>query len=283
MELLKLTSSCSLGGHHKLVTDNVTGEECCARCGIVISDKVFVSDDQSNYGEGPSKSQHSAVTLQMGEKGLGSVITRSGASSAKLINTTKYLSIGKTNTKALVEFSKVSDKLNVPEYIIEDAIKNFIELRKKGLLKGRDMRSILGAITLVFCKRHGLNMTFKTVSDKLIINRKTLFAYCKEILELLKLDSSYMRIILPVDYVEQICSKLDIEMSIKRKCFLIIEEMQKSGLHVGKNPLAVAACGIYLGSKFSNKVLSQKDLSYASGISEVTIRNITRTWVKKYN
>ncbi len=274
MELLKLNKKCVTGADHLPITDMENGEICCMTCGVVMSGIISVSRERF-YDEGQDKSQHFPVNYAMGDRALGSLITKSGTSGKKLNYTNKLIVVGKGQAKGLIEFRKVSDKLNLPEYVIEDATRCFVFIRKKGFLKGREINSIVGACIYLFSKKNGLNLTFKQICEKLSINQKVLYSHYSDLCKKLEIDFSNMSPSLPIDYVEQLCSKFKLDMKIKSKCIALVKDMQDKQFHVGKNPTAVAAGGIYLACTYNRYFISQVDLSVISGVSAVTIRNIS--------
>ena len=279
-----MTDLCVTGAEHKTVTDNITGEVCCKICGEVTSDVVLVNSEVINYTDGANRSQNYPVNYQMGDKALGSQFTKvSSGYDKKLQNAQRSLNVGRDQIKGLLEFSKVSDKLNLPEYIIEEATKSFIYIRKKGFLKGRGVDSIVGACVYLFAKKNGSNITLGEVCSKLSINRRTLFAYYGDLLKILELDSTDIKISLPSDYLERLYSKFNFDLKIKSACLSLVKEMQDKEYHVGKNPIAIAAVGIYIACQNNYVYMSQMELSIASGISAVTIRNLTKGYTELEN
>lgn len=281
MELLKLSKLCVTGAAHLPVTDIENGEICCITCGVVMSDVISVVSEPYDK-DGASRSQHFPVNYAMGDRALGSLITKSG-SGKKLNYTTKLIVVGKGQAKGLIEFRKVSDKLNLPEYVVEEATKCFVFIRKKGFLKGREINSIVGACIYLFSKKNGLNLTLKQICEKLSINQKVLYSHYSDLCKKLDIDFSNMSPSLPIDYVEQLCSKFKLDRKIRIKCVELVKNMQDKQFHVGKNPTAVAIGGIYLACTYNNYFVSQSDLSVLSGVSAVTIRNISNRFNKILN
>jgi len=53
----------------------------------------------------------------------------------------------------------------------------------------------------------------------------------------------------------------------------LLNQAKKSGIVAGKDPMGMAAAALYLSCITSGEVKSQKQISIASGVTEVTIRN----------
>lgn len=277
MGIITMSNLCKTGAEHSPITDSHTQEICCINCGIVMSGDISISEEASTYENAKNNSQHYPVHYAMGEKGLGSVINKKGTNSQKLNYTnTRYIRIGIDQTKGLVEFRKISDKLALPEYVIEEATKSFIYIRKEGFLKGREINSIVGACVYLFSKKNGLNITFKEISEKLSINRQTLYSYYTDLVKILNIEFSEIKVSLPIDYFEQIYSKFNFDLKIKIKCLINIRYIQDKEFHAGKNPIAVCAAIIYNTCQDNFSYITLDGLSYACGISAVTIRKLSR-------
>lgn len=274
--MMTISNLCKPGIKHIPITDSHTQEVCCKTCGMVISDDIAISEEVFNYNDGKNNSQHYPVHIGMGEKALGSLIQKSGSHSQKLNYTTRYLRVGVDQAKGLVEFRKISDKLNLPEYVIEEATKSFIYIRKEGFLKGREITSIVGACVYLFSKKNGLNITFKEISDKLSINRKTLYSYYTDLIRVLNIEFSEINVSLPADYFEQLCGKFNFDLKIKVKCLKNLKNLQDKEYHAGKNPIAVCAAMIYNTCQDNYCYITLDGLSFACGISAVTIRKLSR-------
>jgi len=54
---------------------------------------------------------------------------------------------------------------------------------------------------------------------------------------------------------------------------MILNRAKEIGIVAGKDPMGIAAAALYLACISIGEVKSQKDISIASGVTEVTIRN----------
>jgi transcription initiation factor TFIIB len=62
----------------------------------------------------------------------------------------------------------------------------------------------------------------------------------------------------------------------RRKALDILLQAKEKGITEGKNPISLAASALYLSSLINGERRNQKSLSQASGISNVTIRNVSK-------
>ncbi len=82
-----------------------------------------------------------------------------------------------------------------------------------------------------------------------------------------------MPVVDPVKGVSRIASVAQLGEKSKRKAIAILNQAKKMGIVAGKDPMGIAAAALYLACISTGEVKSQKDISIASGITEVTIRN----------
>jgi len=82
-----------------------------------------------------------------------------------------------------------------------------------------------------------------------------------------------MPVVDPVKVVSRIASIAELGEKTKRKAITILNEARRTGLTAGKDPMGIAAAALYLACISTGEIKSQKEISIASGITEVTIRN----------
>jgi transcription initiation factor TFIIB len=82
-----------------------------------------------------------------------------------------------------------------------------------------------------------------------------------------------MPVVDPVKGVSRIASIAKLTEKSKRKAINILEKAKKLGIVAGKDPMGIAAAALYLACISTGESKSQKDISIASGVTEVTIRN----------
>jgi transcription initiation factor TFIIB len=73
--------------------------------------------------------------------------------------------------------------------------------------------------------------------------------------------------------VSRIASIAELSEKCKRKAIQILNQAKKCGIVAGKDPMGIAAAALYLACISIGETKSQKDISIASGVTEVTIRN----------
>jgi len=82
-----------------------------------------------------------------------------------------------------------------------------------------------------------------------------------------------MPVVDPVRGVSRIASIAELGEKSKRKAIEILNQAKTMGIVAGKDPMGIAAAALYLACISTGEIKSQKDISVASGVTEVTIRN----------
>ena len=76
-----------------------------------------------------------------------------------------------------------------------------------------------------------------------------------------------------VQCIARIASKIGIQEKTKRFAIKVLKIAQENEASAGKDPMGLAAAALYLACITSGGNKTQKEISIASGVTEVTIRN----------
>jgi transcription initiation factor TFIIB len=77
----------------------------------------------------------------------------------------------------------------------------------------------------------------------------------------------------PTKGISRIASTANLSEKTKRRAMEILNKAKKIGMVAGKDPMGIAAAALYLACISNGEIRSQKDISIAAGVTEVTIRN----------
>src|SRR3970040_1357016 len=261
---------CPSCGDKNMVTDETTGELFCGRCGFVVSDKIsetgaewrsFANDDtnRTRVGAGTSLTMHdmglSTVIGAANKDSTGKPLTSSMKSSIESLRTwdsrtQAHSSADRNLRQALNEMDKLKDKLALTDAVIEKAAYIYRKAMEKKLVRGRSIQGLVAACLYASCRNTETPRTLDDVAKGINIRRKDV-ARCYRL----------------------IFRELELSEKSKRKAVVILEQAKKIGMVAGKDPMGIAAAALYLACISTGEVKSQKDISIASGVTEVTIRN----------
>ena len=284
------TPKCPSCGNKKLVADQNTGELCCSRCGLVVTDKIAdtgaewrsFANDESNrtrVGAGTSLTMHdmglSTIIGAVNKDATGKPLSASMKSSIERLRTwdsrsQAHSSADRNLRQALNEMDKLKDKLALTSAVIEKAAYIYRKAMEKKLVRGRSIHGLVAACLYAACRNTETPRTLVDVANGINIRRKDVARCYRLIYRELELK---MPVVDPVKGVSRIASIAELGEKSKRKAIKILNQAKKEGIVAGKDPMGIAAAALYLACISTGEVKSQKEISNASGVTEVTIRN----------
>ena len=297
-----LSPKCPACGVKKILTDQNTGELFCGKCGLVISDKITDTSAewrsfQKEGGADPTRTG-APTSLTMHDRGLSTVIGAVNKdASGKPLSTSMKSTIERLRTwdsrsqaqtssdrnlrQALNEMNKLKDKLALTDTVIEKAAYIYRKALEKKLVRGRSIQGLVAACLYAACRNTETPRTLQDIAKGMDIKKKDIARCYRLVFRELELK---MPVVDPVKGVSRIASIAGLTEKTKRKAIQILNQAKDIGLVAGKDPMGIAAASLYLACISTKEIKSQKEISIASGITEVTIRNRCaglRTMLKK--
>ncbi|WP_148680198.1 transcription initiation factor IIB [Nitrosopumilus maritimus] len=280
---------CPRCGKNALVTDVESSEIFCSNCGIVVEEKTndrrperaFANSttDKSHTGDKTSLTRHdrglSTVINPFDKDSAGSPLSASMKSSMTRLRKWDNRSRIKTNDdrnlqQALLELSKMKEKLSLSDAIAEKASYIYRKALEKKLVKGRSIASLVAACLYAACRESEAPRTLREVAASIGIKRKEISATYRLIFKELDLK---MPVIDSVSCIAKIASNAELSEKTKRYAIKILKKAEKQNMSAGKHPMGLAASALYLASIDLEEFRTQKEIADAAGITEVTVRN----------
>ena len=290
LQTINADSTCRRCGNG-MVTDNVTGERFCGKCGYVLSEILEDSGPEwrsfsKDGGSDPTRTG-APTSLAMHDRGLsttinpinrdasGKPLTSAMKSTIERLRTwdsrSKVNSSSDRNLKqALMELSRLKDKLSLSDLIIEKSSYVYRKALEKGLVKGRSISSLIAASLYVACRETGTPRTLKDVADAGNL-KKTDISKCYRLLH--QELGLKMPVVDPIQCIARIASKIGITEKTKRYAINVLKIAQQHEQLSGKDPMGLAAAALYLSSIKNGEDITQRDIAEAANVTEVTIRN----------
>ena len=172
--------------------------------------------------------------------------------------------------QALNEMDKLREKLALGDAVVEKSAYIYRKAMEKKLVRGRSIHGLVAACLYAACRNTGTPRTLDDVANGINIRRKDVARCYRLIYRELELK---MPVFDPVKGVSRIASFVELSEKSKRKAIEILNQAKKLGEVAGKDPMGIAAAALYLACITNGESKSQKDISIASGVTEVTIRN----------
>ena len=284
-------STCSRCGKNSLLTDEITGEQFCSKCGYVISEKSEESGPErrsfSTQGGIDTTRTGAPTSLTRHDKGLSTVINPLNRdSSGKPISSSMKHTIDRLRTwdsrsqsqgsadrnlrQALNELDRLKDKLTISSSVLEKAAYIYRKALDKKLVRGRSISALIAASLYAACRDAQTPRTLNDVAEAANVKRKDI-ARCYRLLHH-ELELK-MPVVDSIQCIARISSKIKVTEKTKRYAAKILKETQNRKESAGKDPMGLAAAALYLSCVKNGVTVTQLDIAKASGVTEVTIRN----------
>ena len=274
----------------KMVLDNSTGELFCSFCGFVMPDKLIEGGPEwrSFSNDGTDRSRVGAGTsITMHDMGLSTIIGQQNKdATGKPLNSSVKKSIDRLRTwdnrsqvnsssernlrQALSEMDKMKAKLSLTEPVIQKAAYIYRKAIERKLVKGRSIHGLVAACIYASCRNTETSRTLDDVANGINVRRKDVARCYRLIFRELDLKIPVPD---PVNGISRIASIAGLGEKTKRKAISILNKAKKLGIVAGKDPMGIAAAALYLACITSGGNKTQREISVASGVTEVTIRN----------
>ena len=239
---------CKVG---RLVPDPVTGAVSCSDCGAFYKDEILVRNKTENIENGLSGT--TALRFRKWQKRI------------RVSNATE-----RNLAFALSELDRVSTASGLPRQVRESASGTYRKAVSHGLVRGRSIELLAAASVYAACRSQGMPRTIDEIAEAAGVEKKSLGRTFRFISKSLRLNLLPAK---PQDYVHRYCSKLGLNEAVWDTALDILQGATDKGLVSGLGPAGIAAAAVYIASQKCNDPRSQKQVSEAVGISEVTLRS----------
>jgi transcription initiation factor TFIIB len=211
-----------------MVTDNVTGERFCGKCGYVLSEMLQDSGPEwrsfsKDGGTDPTRTG-APTSLAMHDRGLSTIINpiNRDASGKPLTSAMKstierlrtWDSRSKVNAstdrnlrQALSELTRLKDKLSLSDSIIEKSAYIYRKALEKRLVRGRSISALIAASLYAACRETETPRTLKDVADAGNLKKKDISKCYRLLHKELELK---MPVVDPIQCIARIASKLGV-------------------------------------------------------------------------
>ena len=274
----------------KMILDEDKGELFCGFCGYVTPEQVvqdgpewrsFSADggDRSRVGAGTSITMHdmglSTVIRTQNKDATGKPLDSSMKKSINRLRTwdsrsQAHTSVERNLRQALSEMDKLQDKISLPSSVIEKAAYIYRKAIEKKLVKGRSIQGLVAACVYAACRNTETPRTLEDIASGINIRRKDVARCYRLIFRELDLKIPVPD---PANGVSRIASIVGLGEKTKRMAIKLLNKAKKIGMVAGKDPMGIAAAALYLSCISTGGNKTQKEISIASGVTEVTIRN----------
>jgi transcription initiation factor TFIIB len=282
---------CSICKSNDIITDPESGEIVCSKCGMVISDKIQETRQESRTFLDTEKVKDRRRTgmptsLASHDMGLSTIIARTDkdASGYKIkpsmlstihrLRTWDYRTQIHTSTDRNLKFAfnelrTLKDKLGLPDAIIEKTAYICRKTEERGLVRGRSISTVLTAALYISCRELGIPKTLKEIAQANNIRHKIAARTYRILISELDLKIPTLD---PMKCIVKVANKAILNEKTKRQAFDIMSNLTNKEISAGKNPMGLAATVLYMSCIKTGEHRTQKEVAQAAGITDVTLR-----------
>lgn len=283
-------SDCPSGTPYS--TDNCNGEVVCHGCGVVIGEVMDRSQDWRAYtkeekeqkaraGPPPSNTIHDkGMTTIVGwdnKDGMGKYLGKKQKKQAYVLR--KWQTRSRVQSSLERNLSQANqiivggvDRLGgIPKPILDQICLTYRKAVKKNLVRGRSIISVAAAATRVVLRENNIPRTLREVS--IAFNHpdeKDIFRSYRVLLKEMKINVQPPK---NSKHVSKLCNDLESDVCVETFANSILGAARKKRQLAGKGPDGLASAAVYIAGKATGNYRTQKDISYAANVTEVTVRN----------
>jgi transcription initiation factor TFIIB len=231
------------------------------------------------------------TSLAIYDMGLTTVIARTDRdASGKKMDTAMHTTMQRLRTwdsRSLIHTSSdiglmhafnkldtLKDKLALPYAVVEKAAYIYRKAQHKKLSRGRAVSELIAASVYTACREMSTPITLKDIAAASNIKRKHLAKAYRFLL--IELDIK-VPLVDQIKCIAKVANKANLTEKTKRQAISIMNEVRRNDNKIlysaGKNPMGLAATVLYISCIKTGENMSQKEISNAAGITEVTLRN----------
>ena len=167
----------------------------------------------------------------------------------------------------------ITRNMDIPEDVQQTALTIYRQASQEGLVRGRSIEVVVSASLYAAIRMHKAPHTLEDITRNTEPKKKNIGRMYRILVKNLDLKT------LPInmeDTVVKMCQELKLGEKTQADAVELMTRVEDAGLLSGRNPMSIVAAVIYHSSLKFDEKLTQRTLSFASGVTEATIRNRNR-------
>jgi transcription initiation factor TFIIB len=268
---------------HAIIYDYEKGEKLCRSCGMIVQDKIYDAELDTDFYRGRSDSNtvlpHSII---LNDKGMSTAIADYDTSTSKrfsnrkehnkieFLNKIVSCSNQKRNLKIVIDLlNRIKDKLSLNSFCIEEALSYYKKALEKGLIKGRSIKEMIVSCVYLVCKKINIPRTLSEIAQ--IVEADEIFAARCYRLLMRELKITHVQF-KPAIFIRKIADEAEISERTARESIDMLLAIQNENIFSGKNSLSIAAAILYITCRKHKQKISQARIASAANINIMTLR-----------
>jgi len=179
------------------------------------------------------------------------------------------ISIPELENKRLME-------LGLENEILKKAQEIFLEVVKRGLLRGRSARCMFYSSLYLSFRSFGIPKKLQEIQQMGNLNPKQFVSSVRFLMKTLEIKLPPQN---PKEWISTYSTKLGVLDKTVGIALSMIDDIKVGHPLKNKSPISIAATALYIASLRTDENVSQKKIADIFGVSGVTIRNLTKLWL----
>jgi len=257
------------------------GELVCPNCGLVYGYLPSKDPNWKDFGE-PKESTTAGSPFDPIGRGstteIGFTYSDGFRKTKKWSRLKKIDSIKKINSsvernifKANIQLLRMKEVLEIPNPIADTAMGIYKKAARGKYLHGKTIYGTLCACVYAGYMQHGIPINLRAFADRANIDKTIIGKYYSSMKQsgfITRKDSQNRVLLLVSRIVAKNNLPGDVEQMAKAMYDIIAEKKQV----VGKSPISIACAILYIVNVCMSLNMTQRELAYSCGISEVSLR-----------
>jgi len=269
-----------------------TGDTVCPKCGLVVSERQIDPGAEwrafTPYEQKTRSRTGGPMRYAYADKGLSTMIGWGNKYStnrnfsperrAELARMRKWQirsrvhnSVYRNLSQAMSEISRLGSQMGLKKGVKELAATLYRKLVVKKLVRSRSIDALAAAAIYAAIRLRKLPRSLKEISKHTHFDWKVIGRHYRLLVRKLHLR---MPVPNPMNYVPKLLIKLDLPGEMQEDVLDVLQKAKNhNGLTTGRDPRGLAAGAIYIASILTENRVTQREIAFAAGVTEVTVRN----------
>ncbi len=280
------------GKENTFAIDSESGELVCTNCGYVLKENIEETGPEWRTFSGDEEDRSRAragppIDIARHDMGLSTIIgSENKDATGKPLNysirttlerlrswdrrTQVHTAQDRDLIQAFTQLDVISQKMNLGASIVEKAAYIYRKALERDLIRGRTISGMIAAALYAAIRESDTPRTIKDIAESSGVKLSDLKRDYRTIVKELDLR---MPVLDPRRLVSRISNRAGVKQSTETKAMELVRKAEEAGITTGKDPMGVAAVAVYLASLLEGDHKTEKEISEASGLTEVTLRH----------
>lgn len=284
----------------KVTRDQDLGEETCEDCGLVLDEDAIDRGPEWRAYDTDEQEEKSRIgapmTQLLHDKGLSTTVGwQNKDAQGRAISARKRAQLQRLRSwderfrtkdareknlkHALGEIDRMASALDLPESVRETAAVIYRRALEEDLLPGRSIEGMATAALYAAARQQEIPRQLTEFADVSRVERLRIQRAYRYLSRELGLAIEPAE---PTQYLPQFASSLEVCDETERVAQELLEVTAGTGVHSGKSAAALAAGALYAAAQLTEEKLTQGEVSTATDMSKVTIRNRYQELLEMY-